>query len=46
MIQDRAHDFNAAVDRDRTRAASKPRLQERLQRLIMNLVRLEISEEV
>ena len=42
-IFDSAHDFQTAVDRGRTRAIGKPRPQG-FQRLIMNLLRFEISD--
>jgi len=43
-IQDRAHDFQTAVDRGRTRAVGEAPLHEGLQRLIVNLFRFKISE--
>jgi hypothetical protein len=43
-IQDRAHHFQTAIDRGRTRAMGKPRLHERFQSLIVNLLRLEMAD--
>jgi hypothetical protein len=43
-IQDRAHDFQAAVDRGRTCAGGKPCFHERIQCLIVDLLRFELAD--
>jgi hypothetical protein len=39
----RAHDFEAAIDRGRTCVRGKPRFDEWFQRLIMDLLRFEVA---
>src|SRR5438034_11518542 len=38
------HDFQAAIDRGRARAGGKPRFDERFQRLIVDLLWLEVAD--
>jgi hypothetical protein len=43
-VQDRAHDFEAAVDRGRACARGEPRVHERFQRLIVDLLWFEVTD--